>query len=59
MLPISAKTGMGVERLLEEVVLLADAQLELLANPQAKAKGGLREGVGRCREVGGRLGMLA
>lgn len=39
MLPISAKTGMGVTQLLEEVVLMADAQLDLGANPGAKAKG--------------------
>ena len=39
MVPISAKTGMNVQQLLEEVVLMSDASLELLANPGAKAKG--------------------
>ena len=40
--PISAKTGMGVDELLENVVLLAEMQ-ELKANPNRAAKGAVIE----------------
>ena len=36
---VSARTGQNVERLLEAVLLTADAALELVANPQADARG--------------------
>ena len=40
--PISAKTGMGIDALLENVVLLAEMQ-ELKANPNRAAKGAVIE----------------
>jgi len=42
MCPISAKTGMGVDELLDNLVLLADMQ-ELKANPNRPAKGAVIE----------------
>ncbi len=40
--PVSAKTGMGIEELLENVLLVADVQ-ELKANPNRLAKGSVIE----------------
>ena len=40
--PVSAKTGMGIEELLENVLLVADVQ-ELKANPNRMAKGSVIE----------------
>lgn len=40
--PVSAKTGMGIEELLENVILVADVK-ELKANPNRRAKGAVIE----------------
>lgn len=40
--PVSAKTGMGIDELLEDIILMADV-LELKANPNRAAKGSVIE----------------
>jgi translation initiation factor IF-2 len=40
---VSAKTGEGIEDLLEKILLVADAELELQANPKAEASGPIIE----------------
>ncbi len=40
--PVSAKTGMGIDELLEDIILVADV-LELKANPNRAAKGSVIE----------------
>jgi translation initiation factor IF-2 len=40
---VSAKQGMGLDDLLEKVLLVADAELELTANPNAEASGPIIE----------------
>jgi translation initiation factor IF-2 len=40
---VSAKTGDGLEDLLERILLVADAELELTANPKAEASGPIIE----------------
>jgi translation initiation factor IF-2 len=40
---VSAKTGQGLEDLLERILLVADAELELTANPKADASGPIIE----------------
>jgi translation initiation factor IF-2 len=40
---VSAKTGQGLEDLLERILLVADAELELTANPKAEASGPIIE----------------
>jgi translation initiation factor IF-2 len=40
---VSAKTGDGLEELLEKILLVADAELELNANPKAEASGPIIE----------------
>ncbi|GMH34204.1 hypothetical protein BSKO_02038 [Bryopsis sp. KO-2023] len=38
-IPISAKTGEGIDALLEVIVLMAEVELELMANPDRSARG--------------------
>jgi translation initiation factor IF-2 len=40
---VSAKTGQGLDELLEKILLVADAELELTANPKAEASGPMIE----------------
>jgi translation initiation factor IF-2 len=40
---VSAKTGEGIDDLLEKILLVADAELELQANPKAEASGPIIE----------------
>jgi translation initiation factor IF-2 len=40
---VSAKTGQGLDDLLEKILLVADAELELEANPKAEASGPIIE----------------
>jgi translation initiation factor IF-2 len=40
---VSAKTGQGLDDLLERILLVADAELELAANPKAEASGPMIE----------------
>jgi translation initiation factor IF-2 len=40
---VSAKTGQGLKDLLERILLVADAELELTANPKAEASGPIIE----------------
>jgi translation initiation factor IF-2 len=40
---VSAKTGQGLEELVEKILLVADAELELTANPKAEASGPIIE----------------
>jgi len=40
---VSAKTGEGLDSLLDEILLVADAELELTANPKADASGPMIE----------------
>jgi translation initiation factor IF-2 len=40
---VSAKTGQGIDDLLERILLVADAELELNANPKAEASGPIIE----------------
>jgi translation initiation factor IF-2 len=40
---VSAKTGQGLDDLLERILLVADAELELTANPKAEASGPIIE----------------
>jgi translation initiation factor IF-2 len=40
---VSAKTGQGLDDLLERILLVADAELELSANPKAEASGPIIE----------------
>src|SRR5439155_8218719 len=40
---VSAKQGTGLDELLEKVLLVADAELELTANPEAEASGPIIE----------------
>jgi translation initiation factor IF-2 len=40
---VSAKSGEGIDQLLEKILLVADAELELRANPKAEASGPIIE----------------
>ena len=40
---VSAKTGEGIDTLIEKILLVADAELELRANPKAEASGPIIE----------------